>query len=438
MDELTARTVAVAWRKAGEKLGFAGPGLFVGLQLDGCIGSFGVRVDQSDNRTRIVIHDERPSTLSGFHWRAGAEQSVRVRDGVATGDASFDDRVVARGDPVVIAAFFTASMRRSILRATTGGGSFEGGILSLDLPEPPRSATALVSAIRRALALARRMTTPRDLAASLATNARRDTVPAVRLNCLEQLCESFPKSSTRIVRAALRDPDPGVRLRAATVLPEEGRRQLLGLARGFRLDETIQAGAIAALNRPPVRAMRLVLGKAIKLGEEQVALEAISALGRSGSRKALVPLARHTKSPSVAIRVAAIRALSATRQTEAQVALVSSLGSTLSEAREAAAEGLGNLGTVNAVAPLRAAVDAHPLDLGLRRAVSRAIASIQARATGAEPGQLSLAVDAGTGALSLTDSESGQLSLTPDSASPQAIRSALPRTRMHPPRSGSR
>jgi len=184
--------------------------------------------------------------------------------------------------------------------------------------------------------------------------------------------------------------------------------------------------------------MRLVLGKAIKLGEEQVALEAISALGRSGSRKALVPLARHTKSPSVAIRVAAIRALSATRQTEAQVALVSSLGSTLSEAREAAAEGLGNLGTVNAVAPLRAAVDAHPLDLGLRRAVSRAIASIQARATGAEPGQLSLAVDAGTGALSLTDSESGQLSLTPDSASPQAIRSALPRTRMNPPRSGSR
>ena len=157
MDKLAARSVAVAWRKAGRRLGLSGPGLLAGLQLDGCIGSFVVRVEQPEDRTRIVVRDERPSALSSLRWRAGAAGTTT--DAVTTGDAPFDDRVVASGDPVVVAAFFDASMRRGILRATTGGGRFEDGILTLDLPSPPRSATDLVSAVRRAIGFARRMST---------------------------------------------------------------------------------------------------------------------------------------------------------------------------------------------------------------------------------------------------------------------------------------
>jgi len=414
VDELTARSVAVAWRKAGRRLGLSGPGLLAGLQLDGCIGSFVVRVEQPEDRTRIVVHDERPSALSSLRWRAGAAGTTT--DAVATGDAPFDDRVVASGDPVVVAAFFDASMRRRILRATTGGGRFEDGILTLDLPSPPRSATDLVSAVRRAIGFARRMSTPRDVAARLAANAHGDPVAAVRLNCLERLHESFPGRAIRVLRAALRDPDPEVRLRAATRAPEEGRRVLLALAWGFRLDEAVQARAIAALVHPPAPALIRILDTAIRRGRRRVALEAVSALGRGGSRSALAPLSRLTRGTDAAIRVAAIRALGATRQPSAQVALVSALRLEPGEAREAAAEGLGALGTVTAVAPLREAVDAYPRDAELRRAASRAIAAIQGRATGADAGQLSIVDEPGAGALSLTGSEAGQLSLGPEAA----------------------
>jgi HEAT repeat protein len=415
MDELTARTVAVAWRRAGKKLGLSGPGLFVGLRLDGFVGPFGVRVEQQGDRTRIVVHDERPSALSGLHWRAAPGQ-IAADPVVATGDVSFDDRVVAHGDPILAAAFFSAPMRRLILGAMAGGGRFEEGVLSLDVPRPPGSTTALVSAIRAAVALARRMTRPRDRAACLTSNALRDPVPAVRLNCLERLCESFPKRAARVLRVALRDPDPAVRLRAATALPKEGRRALLSLATSLRLDENVQAQAIAALVRPPAREMSHVLVAAIKRGRRRVALEAIAALGFTGSRSALARLAPLTGSGDAGIRTAAIRALGATRQPGAQASLVRALTFESSEDREAAAEALGALGTVTAVAPLRAAVEAHPLDLGLRRIAGLAIESIQARASGAERGQLSIADQPGVGGLSLAASEAGQLSLSPASA----------------------
>lgn len=427
MDELTARTVAVAWRSAGRRLGLSGPGLFVGLRLDGFIGPFGVRVERQGDKTRIVVQDERPSALSGLRWRA-PPGSIAADPVVATGDVSFDDRVAAHGDPVLVAAFFSASMRRRILAATPGGGSFEDCVLTLDLPRPLGSTTALVSAVRAAVAVARRLANPRDRAACLTSNALRDPVPAVRLNCLERLCESFPRGAARVLRACLRDADPAVRLRAATALPEAGRGVLLALATSPRLDENVQARAIAALVRPPAREMGLILRAAIKHGRHRAASEAIAALGRSGSRAALASLVPLTRMVDARIRVAAIRALGATRQPGAQGALVRALSSQPSEIREAAAEALGELGAVTAVGPLRAAVQAHPLDLGLRRAASLAIAAIQARATGAAPGQLSLADDAGAGGLSLVTSEAGRLSLGPAVAPPRRLdgRSASP------------
>jgi hypothetical protein len=414
VDELTARTVAVSWRKAGRRLGLSGPGLFKGLQLDGFIGCFGVRVEQRDDRTRILVRDERPAALSGLRWRAGGGRGGSV----ATGDDAFDDRVSAWGDPLLVAAFFGASRRRLILRASSGGGGFEEGALTLDRPGLADSAAALVSDVRRALALARRMTTPRDVAACLAANAVRDPVPAVRISCLERLHESYPGRGPRVLGVARGDRDPRVRLRAATLSPEDGRPTLLALARDFRLDEGVQAEAVAALVRPSARGMSGIFRAAIRRRRAQVALEAVSALGRSRSRTALVPLVPLTRAANGFIRLAAIRALAASGQPGAQAALVGVLGSEPGEAREAAAEGLGILGTVTAVAPLRAAVAAHPLDRRLRRAAARAIAAIQARASGAEAGQLSIANESVAGALSLASGETGQLSLAPEGTSP--------------------
>ena len=79
----------------------------------------------------------------------------------------------------------------------------------------------------------------------------------------------------------------------------------------------------------------------------------------------------------------------------------------------AAARALGRVGTVAAVAPLREAAERRG---DLRSAARQAIAEIQARLAGAEPGQLSLA-GGEAGALSLADGEPGRLTLAEEHSS---------------------
>jgi HEAT repeat protein len=427
MVEPVDRGMGKAWHRAGKKLGLSGPGVLFALQLEGAIGPFSVRVTAEGEKTRIVIHDERPAALSGLHWRTNGYQVAPDR--VATGDRLFDDQVAVHGDRVVVTAFCSASRRRSILRATTGEGSFENGVLVLDLPTRFVTTPALVSAVRAAVALAYRMAAPRSLAASLATSARRDLVPAVRLNCLERLCESFPQAAHPVLRAAMRDPDGAVRLQAAIALGAEGRTALLGLAKDTRLDETIQARAVATLDRVPVQELSRILARAMSRSRRAVALAVVTALGDSGTGSAVASLAPLVAAADPKIRLSAIRALGATDEPAAQDALIKALDSDASGAREAAAQALGALGGVTAVAPLRAAVDAHPLDLGLRRIARRAIEAIQTRAAGAAPGQLSVMDDAGAGGLSLVASDAGQLTLEGAGAPDESSSRPAPRAR---------
>ena len=92
---------------------------------------------------------------------------------------------------------------------------------------------------------------------------------------------------------------------------------------------------------------------------------------------------------------------------EAEGLLLEALRSEDAPVSVAAAEALGRAGTVTAVAPLREAAERSG---DLRRAARQAIAEIQARLAGAEPGQLSLA-GGEAGALSLADGEPGRLTL---------------------------
>jgi HEAT repeat protein len=423
MVEPTLENAGVIWRRAGKRLGLCGPGLLTGLQLDGGIGRHSVRVGAWDGELRIVTRDDRPSALSQLAWRTGAYPGLAPT--VAIGDAEFDERVAVLGNPVTAAALFDAPLRVAILRiATTGAARFEHGILNARLFEVPQTVRGLVSAVRTIVALARRLVAPSDLATSLASNARQDPVAGVRLRCLDRLCEAFPKSATRALRAALRDPDPSLRLRAASALPRQGRSVLLALARASGLDEAAQARAIAAIDHPPPRELIRILSSALGHRSRRVVLAAVAALGASGSRSAVAPLARLAGSVDAEIRLAAIRALGATRQPAAQGALLKALGSQSSEARDAAAEGLGALGSVAAVAALHAAVDVHPLDVGFRRLARRATEAIQARAAGAAAGQLSVAEDALAGGLSLASADAGRLTLDPGSGMRRRARNA--------------
>jgi len=90
--------------------------------------------------------------------------------------------------------------------------------------------------------------------------------------------------------------------------------------------------------------------------------------------------------------------------------------------RAAAAESLGRIGSPQAVASLRESAGAHRFDGALRRAARHAIVEIQARVTGASPGQLSLAAgDAGQ--VSLVDEDQrGRVSLEPAGEEPPAAK----------------
>jgi HEAT repeat protein len=80
----------------------------------------------------------------------------------------------------------------------------------------------------------------------------------------------------------------------------------------------------------------------------------------------------------------------------------------------AAAVALGRVGSSSAVPRLREVESTTPDD-ALRRLARGAVARIQARLTGATPGQLSL-TDGESGRLSLSEDEAGRVSLTDDDA----------------------
>ena len=84
--------------------------------------------------------------------------------------------------------------------------------------------------------------------------------------------------------------------------------------------------------------------------------------------------------------------------------------------KRAAAAALGQVGTRDAVLPLRSA----ERDGELRSAARQAIAEIHSRLAGAEQGQLSLA-EGEAGRLSLAEAETGRLSLTDEK--PGGVRS---------------
>jgi hypothetical protein len=110
------------------------------------------------------------------------------------------------------------------------------------------------------------------------------------------------------------------------------------------------------------------------------------------------------------LALAATRALATVSGEAAEAALIRALSRSELDVRVAAAEALGAVGTIAAVAPLRRTLASPVTGRGLGRTVRRAIATIQARVPGAAPGNVSLA-EGETGQLSYPqDDRSGSLS----------------------------
>ncbi len=398
------------WRTAAQSAGLVeieeADGFFEGQHLAGRSGDLQVRLEpyrggkHPRQATRIVVTGfgfgvgclslRREGLAAAFEKNVVGEREIQV------GDPSFDDECYVQGQPPLALAILDPETRRRVgdlLRGRVAvpgrepievGASLHGGVLEVRVEERGFSSNRerVQEVLAGVLEVARLLVAPRDVAARIASNLRVEPEEGARLRGVLMLAREFPShpATREALLAAREDASEEVRLRAAMALGEEGRETLLDLVQRTGTDDSCAARAIAALGDrlPAARAeaaLRRALGGAGRPQTAQSCLAALALLGRTEAEGLI---------------------LDALRSEDGQVAV-------------AAAKALGRVGTVAAVAALREAGEAGG---EMRRAARQSIAEIQARLTGAEPGQLSLA-GGEAGALSLADetAEPGRLSL---------------------------
>ncbi|HSD67826.1 MAG TPA: HEAT repeat domain-containing protein [Vicinamibacteria bacterium] len=396
------------WRRAAERAGLAGVeeaegGLFEGGFLAGTSGPLRVRLEsyrrgKYENGTKIVVTGlghgagglslRREGLSTAFEKRFVGEREIEI------GDPWFDEEYYVQGQAPLALALLDPGTRRSLggllrgrvavagRRAVEVDPSLSDGVLEVRVKESGFTGNRerVPEILAGVLEVARRLVRPPDVAARIAENLRTEPEAGARLRGVLTLAREFHAhpATREALLAARADASAEVRLRAASSLGEEGRETLLDLVEAAGTDDSCAARAVAALGNglPPERAeaaLRRALGGVGRPQTAQACLEALALLGRTEAEGLI---------------------LEALRSEDGAVAL-------------AAARAIGKVGTVAAVAALRESAEQGG---ERRRAARQAIAEIQARLTGAEPGQLSLAGGA-AGALSLADGEPGRLSL---------------------------
>jgi HEAT repeats len=333
---------------------------------------------------------------------------------IEIGDEPFDRTFSVEGPMRFVCALLDAETRRRLLslnadsKLELAAGSLRAEMSDAQLPR----------LLPLLLDLCRQLVRPMDLEQCLAGNALRDPEPGVRLRNLLLLIRELPGDPRTIetLRAARSDASPEIRLRAAMELGTEGRDVLLELAESEVADAwSAQALAIVGHELPFERARDILL-RALRRRHIQTACAGLEALGHRGGA-AVDVLAKVLAREDGELAVAAAQALGTNGSAAAEPPLILALQCEGMDVRVAAANALARAGSAAAVLPLKEAAE-RSHDNDLRRAARQAIAEIQSRARGASPGQLSLA-GAEAGQLSLAQAEAGQLSLATEAAAGQ-------------------
>jgi len=445
------RERTAAWHKAALAAGLTNveSSGFMGWEtkLTGQAGPLRVRLQgyqhgKNEHGTRVVVgglrHGSYALTIRPEGITTAIEKTFGERETVL-GDQDFDAAAYIQGAPALIRAVLDVDTRQRLRRLLSGRLRVEGpggatdltvragvwdGELQVDIRQPVFSGVLrhLPGAVLVLLDLAKRLARPDDLAAAIAANTRRETRAPVRLANLQLLAKQYSAhAATReALLAALGDHDVEVRLQAAIALGPEGRAVLLESATKEGVEDRLAARAIAELGKDfPVNLAIERLERARRSEEPAVALACVDVVGRSGTPEAIATLAGVLADADGELAVAAAGALGSAPSEVAERALVRALGHGSADVRVAAADALGRIGSPLSVAPLRECAGAHPLDGALRRSARQAIAGIQARVSGASPGQLSLAAE-GAGQVSLAEEDQrGQVSLEPATGAPQ-------------------
>jgi hypothetical protein len=430
-----------AWRDAAMEAGLESVVVrerFLGRELTGRAGPLTVkfaRFHRGKHRsgTRIEIgglgHEPFDLLLRREGFMARVDRALTGERDIETGDAAFDREVVIEGRPALALAVLGARARQAVLAMTRGRVPLNGGAAVeadfhiaygkitaeiaesvFDDPDHPEVSGAL---LRWLLDAARVLSAPPSVPAALAANLAADPVAGVRLACLLQLLEAFaddPAARSALVTGQA-DQDPRVRVEAAVALAEEGLETLLDVVRTPETEDGLRARAVAALGaRLPVEVAVELIARGEGGPHRASAIACIEALGKVGGPAKDV-LAAALAAGERALAVAAARALGDVGP-QAEDVLVLSLSDARPEVRVAAAVSLGHVGSVASVPALREAAQ-RSIEGGLGRAVRQAVASIQARLSSAEPGQLSLS-GAEAGRLTLVEGQAGELSLAED------------------------
>jgi HEAT repeat protein len=244
--------------------------------------------------------------------------------------------------------------------------------------------------MRCLLELAHRLEATDAEAGRLAQIARTDPHPRVRLLALRALVGAAPASSeaARAVRHAYADADGAVRLRAAVMGGDkEGRRVLRALAAATDVPDDLSAEAIEALGLTIGRpAMRAIL-EHCPAGRPRTQEEVLRVLegGDADDAAAIASALVRFDDRVAAIGVAILEALAAPGTEDA---LLTAAARADPAVRLAVAHALGAVGSARAVPVL------HELQAQggpVLRAAREAVVAVQARLSGASPGQLALA-----------------------------------------------
>jgi hypothetical protein len=375
-------------------------------------GLTGMWIAQGENGARVSIRFPGPPGFQDVKIRREPPYRPESRE-IEVGDEPFDGTFSIEGPMRLVCALLDAETRRQLLSVNVEGELvLAHGTLGADMPDAqlPRLVPLLLD-------LCRRFGQPMDLDRRLADNALRDPEPGVRLRNLLLLSRESPGDAERIevFRTACSDASPRIRLQAAQELGAEGRDVLVGVAESTE-DEASSAKAISILGRAlPFEHTRAILIQALRRRRQQTSQACLEALGRHGTAAAVDTLAKVVAREKGELATTAALALGMTGNAAAEPPLILALGREIPNLRVAAAKALVRVGSPAAVLPLKEVAERFAGDRALGPACRQAIAEIQFRAKGASPGQLSLAGNE-IGQLSLAQADAGQLSLADDQA----------------------
>ena len=336
-----------------------------------------------------------------------------IKPDVQIGDPAFDDRIRIKGDPARALAVLGAKARRlakTVIAQAAGSVSQQRIRVRVgrirDVPSVLGSMLDLAELLRRP--------DRQEIPALLARRALEDPSAGVCLQAFRQLVESYPRCEELREAATKRldSRDEVLRLEACKVLLPRPKRQSLPAVRALvefaldpRLESSLRRTALenlagARFRDEAVPAMARILDTVGEAAEVRRA--ALQGLVRSHAVDELLSV---LPSGDAAEAEQLARGLGRLGDVAAQGRLLGLLDHPASRVRREAAQALGAVGNLRAVAPLREVAGSGTLfQSGVARAAETAIGEIKERVGGTQAGEISLAsVEPLEGAVSPAD-----------------------------------